>query len=322
MKKICFTLCSNNYLTQASLLITSFFEHNKDYLFVVGLVDEINSTITYPKGENIEIIPCAHVVPKDTLDYMIKVYKIVELNTAVKPFFFNYFFNSYKDCTVIYLDPDIYVYQSFSVIEKILLTEDFVITPHCLTPIPLDSQVPQERAFIKYGVYNLGFMAMINTLNTQYFVKWLMERLATYCYMETEIGVYVDQSWINFLPIFFNKVNVSKHFGLNCAFWNLHERNYSQKENQYWVNKEFPLVFFHFSSFPLHNYQQFTKEPTRFNGSNRLDVLPLFQQYVDVYKKALVTYSNQIPCVYTQRTFKQKIVYYLNRYQIRKALPI
>ena len=320
--QIVFTLCSNNYLAQASLLVESFLKYNSDYSFYIGLVDDLNEHIKYPHHKDLHVLPCNEVVDAKLLKDMSRRYKIVELNTSLKPFYISYFLNKYADCKVMYFDPDIYIYHSVDNISELLNHNDFVITPHCLSPIALDNKMPQERSFMKYGLYNLGFIAMRNTDNTKKFIEWWKERLTTLCYSETEVGVYVDQSWINFLPVFFGNTHVSLHPGYNAAFWNLHERYYENKNGNYFVNDEYPLVFFHFSSFRISKWETFASYQTRFNANNRPDAALLFKEYANVFKKAKQVYSANVECVYTTRTLMDKIFYYTNSYTLPKKLSL
>jgi hypothetical protein len=320
--KIAFTLCSNNYLAQASLLVDSFLKHNPDYRFYIGLIDVQDASVMYPQHPNLHVLPFEKVIDAAQLAYMASVYKIVELNTSAKPFYIDYFFRQFADCTVIYLDPDIYVYHAFTEIERLLSENDFVITPHCLTPIPLDDKMPQERSFMKYGTYNLGFIALRNSPEGRAYIQWLKERLAVLCYSEVQLGVYVDQSWVNFLPVFFKKVCVSHHPGMNAAFWNLHERQFSVKDGQLYVNGDYPLLFFHFSSFRTGNWQQLAAGQTRYTTTSRPDIKDLFEQYAIAFTAAKQQYNAGIECVYTKRTLQQKLFYYWNRYQVRKKLAL
>ncbi len=322
MIKIAFTLCSNNYLAQASLVVKSFLECNTDYRFYIGLIDKKLPNIEYPNQKNITVLPCEEIIEEQQLAKMALAYKIVELNTSVKPFYIDYFFKQYNDCKIIYLDPDIYVYHSFKPVEQLLDNHDVIITPHCLTPIPLDGKLPQERTFIKYGIYNLGFCALRKTENSINFITWLKERLANYCYSELKLGMFVDQAWINLLPIFFEKIVISKDFGMNCAYWNLHERSFIIKNNTYLVNKLYPLIFFHFSALDLNNIESLSKYQTRFNFHDRPDIKNLFEAYSKALKEAKTLYPPTIACTYTKRTWLGKVNYYWNRYKIRKKMLV
>src|SRR4051812_49237120 len=116
---ICFTLCSNNYLAQASLLVDSFLKHNPNYQFYIGLIDKKSSTVKYPQHPNLTILPFEDIIDDQLLRYMSSIYKIVELNTSAKPFYFDYFFKQFESCNVTYLDPDIYFYSDFGEIEAL-----------------------------------------------------------------------------------------------------------------------------------------------------------------------------------------------------------
>ncbi|MEP6594456.1 MAG: hypothetical protein ABJA71_00860, partial [Ginsengibacter sp.] len=241
MKKIAFTLCSNNYIPQAKLLMDSFLQHNPGYLFILGLIDEKKAGLNYSFNEKVRVTICSDVLPADVLNHMSTQYKLVELNTAVKPFYFRYLFDNYVDAEhIIYLDPDIYIYNPFEYIENCLQVSDIILTPHSCAPVPLDGKKPDERSYLKYGIFNLGFLALTRSINTNIFLKWFTERLYNYCYMEVNLGMYVDQLWINHVPIYFSKVFISKHVGLNCAYWNLHERYFSFNNNSYFVNQNVP----------------------------------------------------------------------------------
>jgi hypothetical protein len=318
MKKIAFTICSNNYLAQASLLVESFLKENPDFEFYIGLVDLVQPGIKYPVANNLHILPCAGVVPAAQLQKMAEVYKIVELNTSVKPFYISYFFSQHSDCKVIYLDPDIYVYHPFNEIVDQMERYDFVITPHILSPIPLDEKYPQERLFVKFGIYNLGFIAIRKTQDSIAFINWWKERLAVLCYSEPEIGLFVDQSWVGFLPAFSSKVFISHHPGMNAAFWNLHERFFHSDNEMLFVNKTYPLMFFHFSSFDLNNISALTKGGTRYSFDDRPDLKEIFESYGKEFLEAKQRYNAGIECVYTKRNLRQQLAYYWNRYKLRK----
>jgi lipopolysaccharide biosynthesis glycosyltransferase len=315
---IAFTICSNNYLAQAYLLAKSFLANNQHYSFKIGLVDELQTNVAYDKIANVEVIPCKDVVPASMLSNMVARYKIVELNTSVKPFYFNHFFTAYNDCKVVYLDPDIYIYNSIAPIDTLMENYSILLTPHIYSPIPDDGNTPTERAFIKYGIYNLGFIALKKTAETERFVKWLMDRLSLYCYSENQLGIYVDQSWINFVPIFFQNVHIVRHFGFNAAYWNLHERTYQLRNDTWYVNED-PLIFFHFSALALNDIGAYSPYQTRFKH-NRPDVLPLFADYVAEYRHALQIFPKSVPCMYMQRSIMDKFKYYYNRFMIRKYL--
>ena len=203
---IVFTICSNNYLAQAITLGQSLLNNNPCYNFKIGLVDKKDISIDYDSipfetvaVENIEI---------DEWDKMLLQYNIQELNTAVKPFYFNYFINSADSCKkIIYLDPDILVYNSFYELENELEINDIVVTPHITIPIN-DDKLPGESDILSAGLYNLGFMAIKISSNSQKMISWWAKRLKNMGYNDVKNGMFTDQLWIYFVPLFFERVKL------------------------------------------------------------------------------------------------------------------
>jgi len=290
-----FTICSNNYLAQAITLGHSLLNFNQDYIFKIGLVDKKIAQIDY-SGIPFEIVPVEQI-GVEYFDEMILRYDIVELNTAFKPYFFKYFFNTTKAESVMYLDPDIQVFASFYVLERELLNHDIIITPHFTTPIN-DDKWQAEEDFLNSGLYNLGFITIKNTSNGNKMVNWWAKRLRDKAYIDFKRGLFTDQIWINFVPLFFERVKILTNVGYNVSYWNLHERLISFKNGEYYVNENQPLIFYHYASYRPLNPNQISTGQRRFTFEERPDIVPLFKNYCDLIfqnnYKSLVNY----PCYY------------------------
>jgi lipopolysaccharide biosynthesis glycosyltransferase len=274
---IVFTICSNNYLAQAITLGHSLLKHNPEYIFKIGLVDRRNPGVNY-SAIPFEIIEVEEIGITE-FDEMFKRYSITELNTAVKPFYFKFFFNSIPETdNIIYLDPDILVYNPFIELEKVLMLNEIVITPHFTIPID-DDKFQAENDFLNAGVYNLGFIALKRGEESQKLITWWARRLETKAYIDFSRGLFTDQLWINFVPLFFNKVYILCHPGYNMAYWNLHERKLSDKGEVVKNNISYSLVFFHFSGFDVLIPDVLSKYQDRFTFEDRADIVVLFRNY-------------------------------------------
>jgi lipopolysaccharide biosynthesis glycosyltransferase len=153
-----FTICSNNYLAKAIVLGNSLLKYNPDYTFKICLVDRKIVEIDYASIP-FEIIEVENI-GMAAFEEMFKRYNIIELNTAVKPFCFSFFFKKVPDAELVfYLDPDIVVYNPFSELEDALDENEIVITPHFTTPIN-DDKSQAENDFLNSGLYNLGFLGL------------------------------------------------------------------------------------------------------------------------------------------------------------------
>jgi hypothetical protein len=276
---IAFTLCSNNYLAQAKTLADSFARTNPNGHFVVGLVDRPRVDVDYSVLGASEIVPVEDLrIPE--FEGFWRRYSVLELNTAVKPYYFEYLLSGWQDETICYLDPDIEVYSALDPVRDELAEDAVLLTPHALSPLPDDGLGILESAFLRCGVYNLGFLAMSCAHGSAGFLDWWKARTARWGFVRAREGLFVDQLWMNLAPVYFDGFRVSCNPGLNMAYWNLHERRLSREmDGAFSTNGTHPLVFFHFSALdPVHPDSIATSQ-NRFSLANRPDVEPLFREY-------------------------------------------
>jgi hypothetical protein len=166
--------------------------------------------------------------------------------------------------------------------------------------------------FLNHGLFNLGFVAFNDSLNAMNMINWWAERMQTKCFCNLKKGFFVDQLQMNLLPIFFDKVCVSKNMGLNMANWNLHERTLSKlKDGRYMVNEEIPLIFFHYSNFNPNNLSEISwGRQNRFDINNNLVLKSIFEFYSTILLNNKYNELKRIPCYYiTKRDEKLKEQY-------------
>lgn len=328
---LAFTICSINYLAQARTLGDSLRQTNPDYQYIIGLVDKL--TEANLPDELIPDYPMLEVDKIGILDFaaMCDRYDITELNTAVKPFYIDYFYKNYSDATeVIYFDPDIIVFQPLHQLNEALTHYSLVLTPHTCSPTP-DWERPNEQHHLNTGIFNLGFIGLRNDATARQFVDWWKDRLVYECRIDLCAGLFVDQQWVNFAPVYHDNTLTEHHLGYNAAYWNLHERYFSRNDAGEWQVTNLDnqtdtltdgksaerLQFFHFSGYnpdrpnEISRYQtrygfadpngQATTKPLRYVDrpeQQRPDVRPLF----DLYRERLLANHNDqyrpYPCVY------------------------
>jgi hypothetical protein len=224
-------------------------------------------------------------------------YDITELNTAIKPFFINYFFKTKKDIdSVIYFDPDIEIFDKLTGLEEGLAENNVILTPHFYTPI-FDKKTRTEQQMFVNGIYNLGFLAVSRSEETDKFMHWWMTKLKTECYMDIQNGMFVDQLYCNMVPLYFEGVKIDKYPGYNISYWNLHERNFTFENGKYFVNGE-PLVFYHFSGINIKDPQNISRWQDRFDLNNRPDLAEIFKSYRAQLAKNENDYFKSIRCFY------------------------
>ena len=254
------TIIAKNYLSYARVLAKSFLKHHPNSKFFVLVLDDFNNYFN-PEEEVFDTINASDLNINNFDSFCFK-YNITELCTAVKPYFLEYLFNNYDFQKLIYLDPDILVMNNLNNLYELLNKNSIILTPHITSPYNDDFD-PNENLFLNTGVYNLGFVGISNTIETNNFLKWWQNKLYSDCRISFREGLFVDQKWMEFVPCFFNKFKIVKDPEYNVAYWNLHERKIKLQNGTYLVNNK-PIGFFHFSGFTFDNIDDLSIYQNRF----------------------------------------------------------
>ena len=217
-------------------------------------------------------------------------FDILELNTNVKAAVLALLLLRHN--AVLYLDPDIYFYGSLEPVFKELKSHAIVVTPHALTPI-MDGKKPSDTEFLRFGSFNLGFVGVAKCDEAFSFLDWWSKRCLDFGFYEPQLGLAVDQKWMDLAPSFFPGLKILRDPGLNVAFWNLHERVVSSCGKTWLVNEKFPLRFFHFSSFNADDPHAIAGKQSRFAPGSRPDLNELLDSYAERVRKGDVeSYSS------------------------------
>jgi hypothetical protein len=204
-------------------------------------------------------------------------YTAFELCCALKPFAIRAALDR-GFATAIYTDSDIHFKASPRLILREFDHGDVLLSPHILSPIPDDGYLPSGDVFATNGLYNGGFVAVKQSENGQDFLKWWSSKCVKQCYVDVRSGVFVDQLWLNYAPLFFETCVPTRNPGINAAYWNLHERVIQYDGTAPLVNGE-PLIFFHFSGFDPENENALSRYQTRFRSSDYEGLDRLVKEY-------------------------------------------
>lgn len=278
-----YTVCTLNYLAHARAFHESFHKYHPTIPFFLGLVDRVEGRVdisTLP----FEVVEVEQIGIKNLSEMAVR-YTILELTCALKAHFASYFFETYSGTTELwYFDTDIQVYAGMTFISESLQKNNILITPHFLSPYS-DRKHQSERDFLNSGLYNAGFFALKKSPVSERFLEWWKDRVSREGYVRFDLGMFLDQLWLNFAPLFFPETLVAKDPGLNVGYWNLHEREISRKDDTYRVNTSHLLYFYHFSGFSVASPELISKHQDRWSFESRKDIVPLYQGYEAAIKK-------------------------------------
>jgi hypothetical protein len=264
------TIVARNYIPFARVLMDSVARQHPTASRHVLVVD----------GEGNEDLGGAQIwLPRDvglsTSEVAVQsyMYSVMEFATALKPHFMGAMLREHSQA--LFLDPDTRLYSGLQAALTALAGDAIVLTPHRLTPPPLDGLTPDERLIKTYGVYNLGFLGL--TPNARPFLDWWSQRLRRHSIISPAGTLYTDQRWVDLAPGYF-VCGILRDPGYNVAPWNLDERRPIRDQGDWQVQGQ-RLVMMHFSGLrPLLNE---AKSPTHhLPHGHRLDGMP---EVLDAY---------------------------------------
>lgn len=244
-----YTSVTKNYLPKARVLAISIKKFHPDWYFVLLLSDSL------PEDFNLDNEPFDEILLSNELNIpnfksWAFCHSIVELCTAVKGPAARLLAKRRKVKKIIYLDPDIKVFNSLAWLDENLDTYDIALTPHLLEPETDDLSIKNnEISALKHGVFNLGFFAAKTSGQGLKFINWWSERLSKFCYDEISEGLFTDQRWCDLAPAFFDNLLIIRDSGFNVATWNICHRKLSKSPKGIIFAGDFILRFYHFTGF-------------------------------------------------------------------------
>lgn len=144
---------------------------------------------------------------------------------------------------VIYCDNDLYFYDSPEDYFSHLNRYSMSLTPHWRT-IELDAMGEYLFNF-KHGLYNGGFFTA--NKHAKPILHWWAKMCSVCCSVEPDATVYVDQQYLDVVPIYFDNVHIIKHKGMNVAAWNYsYLPRKSNQDGKVTIDGD-PIIFVHYS---------------------------------------------------------------------------
>jgi len=244
-----FTSAAVNYLPKVRILCRSLKRHHPEAIVHLALAD-LRPDWLSAQGEPFDDILDIGDLEIPNWKAWSFTHNIVELSTAIKPFALRHLLRQSQGGTVLYFDPDTVLFSRVDDILTTLRGANVALTPHQVKPErTLEAILDNEVASLKHGIFNLGFIGVRDTEEGRRFADWWADRVYRLCRAEVENGLFTDQKWIDFAPVFFDGVAIIKSTRHNVATWNLTTRRVlGSFESGFEVDGE-PLSFYHFSGF-------------------------------------------------------------------------
>ena len=110
-----------------------------------------------------------------------------------------------------------------------------------------------------------------------------MHNCQYYCYSDVESGLFTDQKFCNYLPVFIEKTKIYHGAEANIAYWNLHEREISEK-NGVFLSNDREVLFFHFSGIVYDKnfkFKYLSKHENRYKSEIPNDLANKINKYLE-----------------------------------------
>ena len=256
------THCDKNYAVRAAALVTSMRQNGCiDLVCVVchdeqakAVVDSLNDTKLHSLmlSEVEAYFPDLRIAQtnRSKLEYLF----------CLTPYLIEYTFLLHSNEIVIYVDSDIYFFDSpTKALNSLCREADVAIVPHRFT---------EESKYREiYGKFNVGWMAFRPTDESRKVLNWWREK----CFESTSCVVtdnsFADQKYLDQFTTISARISIANNLGENAAPWNCYSIDKIANARITIRNEE--LIYFHFSGLRMYpnctvlGYAGYGKRPSR-----------------------------------------------------------
>lgn len=295
MKQAICTISTQSHLFKSQALLKSVAKYSQVDLFCL-VTDSERQLENYPFQTNVLTDLQSEQAQKIKGKYIGN-----HLRWALKPIYLKYLLEQgYEE--VIYVDNDIFFYDSPDFLFEKLKTASFLLTPHFYKADPLKDQNWLEANY-RVGLYNAGFIGA--NKNAISILDWWAECCLYNVKKAFWRGLFDDQKYLDLVPILFNDVAIIQHRGCNFAGWNSETSELKRSEDKQLMIENDKLIFIHFAALSM---LEFSKEEHLAN-----------QEYVN-YLKALKKFNPKFENRESKREKRNvKAYFYYLRWNVARA---
>ena len=195
---------------------------------------------------------------------------------GMKPVFTNFLLSEGYE-KVIYLDSDLFFFGNYEFLFEELDRCSVLLSPHWRSSNPKLEYSNFVDNF-RDGIYNAGFFGA--SKGARKALDWWSQMVLFKCEVSRKDGYYVDQRYLDILPVYFRNIKHLEHRGCNVGNWNQTECKRGLNEHgEVLINEKFPIVFIHFTNSLLRGVLL---------GGDKL-LMP----HLEEYRKSLLKYSRK-----------------------------
>jgi hypothetical protein len=146
---------------------------------------------------------------------------------------------------VLYVDPDTCFFRDPLELCLELGDGGILVTPHWRPPDPYGPSQPFLTNFMD-GLFNAG--CVVARKDGKAALEWWAEACLARCDLDYSRGLYLDQKYLDLLPVWFPETVICQNRGCNLADWNVQLRKHDTKTGARDVPDRWPVLMVHFTA--------------------------------------------------------------------------
>jgi hypothetical protein len=240
------TYFDQNYIDRGITMIKSLHRFNPELLINVLCLDiPTFNCLSDLNLDNVKLIELKEIELKySDLNTAKKTRSLIEYYFTLTPLLIGYVNENSTLASkwVIYIDADIFFFESVMSFHEEYCESEVVIIPH-------NFNYKIIERFSKYGTFNVGYVGFYFAKNKSNIChSFWQESCLSWCFDKVEGERYADQGYLSRFNEFSSEVYVSDNLGTNVAPWNCLDLSFKSTNDGLYINDTKKLVFFHFHS--------------------------------------------------------------------------
>jgi hypothetical protein len=220
-----------------------------------------------------------NLISIEELEKHLPALKAVKSERSLAEYFFTstpaickYVFDNFSTVDeIVYLDADLYFFQSPEVLFKEIEGASVSIIPHRFNFLNYYKNI--------FGYYNVGWVSFKKDVSGAACLnKWYNDNL-DWCFDKLTFRRYADQKYLNYWKRDFKNIHVIKNKGANVAPWNVGNYNVSLKDKVVYIDSV-PLIFFHFASLKFIDGTYYTTISSYFSFLRKDVIKLIYRPYI------------------------------------------
>ena len=286
MRSFC-TIITSNYFPFAVALYKSLIKFHSTEKLIVLVIDDGPLPLSadpYPGISMLRVDDVFSCPEADLLYHKYHEQSTDALRWSFKPLLIRYLLDQGFQ-KVIYTDCDIFFFNDYEFLFEELDKFNVLLTP-CWRTIDYEQSEDEFNALYTDGLFNAGFIAAGKEGLPA--IKWWMHACSYRIEINPDKGLFVDQKYLDVLPLMFERIKIIQHKGCNVAFWNQHLCKRVKYGDEVKINGEFPIIFMHITNNYIIEFLE---------GQDPL-LYPYFKKFEKIFEESgftLKQYSKDLP---------------------------